>query len=135
MSNLLDFDDRDMCLLPPACSLRGEADVACSEMAGEASEREVNPFPGRVVGLGILDGVKLSYSPLSEQADVLGSQSTYQIGHYGSWIFWKQFSAGTVQLVLCKGLEEKMRYIRYIPRYVATGWLRTPIIVCNLRRD
>jgi len=58
MSNLLDLDDRDICWLPPTSSLGGEVDVACSGMASEASEREVRPapFPGRVVGLGTLDG-------------------------------------------------------------------------------
>jgi hypothetical protein len=56
MSNLLDSDDCDICWLPPASSLGGEVDVACSGMASEASEREVRRFPGRVVGLGTLDG-------------------------------------------------------------------------------
>jgi len=56
MSNLLDSDDRDICWLPPASSLGGEVDVACTGMAREASEREVSPFPGRAIGLGRLDG-------------------------------------------------------------------------------
>lgn len=29
MSNLLDSDDRDICLLPSASSLGGEVDIAC----------------------------------------------------------------------------------------------------------
>ena len=43
-------------MLITARSLGGEVDVACSGMASGASELEVNPFSGRVVGLGILGG-------------------------------------------------------------------------------
>ncbi len=54
MSNLLDTDDRDISWLPPASSLGGEVDVACSGMASEASKREVRPVcRGRTVNLGL----------------------------------------------------------------------------------
>jgi hypothetical protein len=59
MSTLLDAEDRELCWLLPASSVGGEVDVACTGTAGEASEWELCPFPGRLqiaVGRGTLDG-------------------------------------------------------------------------------
>jgi hypothetical protein len=58
MSTLLDAEDRDLCWLLPTSS-PPTVDVACTGTAGETSEWELCPFPGRLqiaVGGGTLDG-------------------------------------------------------------------------------
>ena len=53
------MEDREICWLPPASSVWGEADVACTGTAGEASEWELCPLPDRLQtasGGGTLDG-------------------------------------------------------------------------------
>jgi hypothetical protein len=59
MSTLSDTEDRDIRWSSPASSVGGEVDVACTGMAGEASEWEPCPFPDRLqiaVGGETLDG-------------------------------------------------------------------------------
>jgi hypothetical protein len=138
MSNLLDSVDRDIPgWLPPASSLGGEVNVACTEMAG--SEREV-PFPRRAHGLGTLHGQPLREATIGITA-VTAVRACRCLGLSVDVSDWPLRSPSALEFPgtplggngqYAKVLRERRGI--HIPRNAATGWFCAPILVLQIAK-